>query len=87
MHIKNKRGQSTVEYVLLMTAVVVVIIAFVTNSGKSGFQGQLNSTFSAAAGQINSETDLLTGSHDSGSAPNGDTVGTPPYTVNPASGV
>ena len=30
MHIKNKRGQSTVEYVLLVTAVVAAIIAFVT---------------------------------------------------------
>jgi Flp pilus assembly pilin Flp len=31
MHIKNKRGQSTVEYVLLVTAVVAVIIAFVSH--------------------------------------------------------
>ena len=28
MHIKNKKGQSTVEYILLVTAVVAVIIVF-----------------------------------------------------------
>jgi len=31
MKINNKRGQSTVEYVLLVTAVVAVMIAFSTN--------------------------------------------------------
>ena len=36
MHIKNKRGQSTVEYILLVTAVVGVVIAFVA-SGNSPF--------------------------------------------------
>ncbi len=34
MYIKNKRGQSTVEYVLLVTAVVAVMIAFATSQSR-----------------------------------------------------
>ena len=65
MHIKNKRGQSTVEYVLLVTAVVAVIIAFVTGS-KSGLQAQLNSTLNGAVTDVGTLGDRLTNSHGEG---------------------
>ena len=48
MYIKKKSGQSTVEYVLLVTAVVAVMIALVTGS-KSGFQSQLSNTVNVNA--------------------------------------
>ncbi|MDE1921245.1 MAG: class III signal peptide-containing protein [Candidatus Omnitrophica bacterium] len=80
MHIKNKRGQITVEYILVVTAVLIVIVAFVTS--KNGpFQNTLNSTYNAAVTEMNSETSQYAGSHgaytstDSG-APSG-------YSVNP----
>ncbi len=40
----NKRGQSTVEYVLLVAAVIAVMIAFTTNQNTGGFQATMNST-------------------------------------------
>ena len=77
MHIKNKRGQSTVEYVLLVTAVVVVIIAFIGNNN-SGFRKQLNSTLNTAGDSMSTIGDTLAASH--GLAPAG--VATPtPITV------
>ena len=85
--IKNKRGQSTVEYVLLMTAVVVVIIAFVSNTGNGGFRAQLNSTLNSATADMNSMATTLADSHDAQSAPTGSSVGTPPYSINVESGV
>jgi Flp pilus assembly pilin Flp len=63
MYIKNKRGQSTVEYVLLMTAVVAVIIAFVS-SKDTGLQKQLNATLNTVSGDIGSMGDQLTSSHN-----------------------
>ena len=61
MYIKNKKGQSTVEYVLLMTAVVAVIIAMVT-SNKSGLQSQLNSTLNSAISTVGTMSDRLAAS-------------------------
>jgi uncharacterized protein (UPF0333 family) len=60
-HIKNKRGQSTVEYVLLVTAVVAVIIVMVT-SNRSGLQAQLNSTLNSAIEQVGNMSDRLAAS-------------------------
>jgi Flp pilus assembly pilin Flp len=79
MHIKlkNKRGQSTVEYVLLVTAVIAVIIAFTTGTNKNGLQDQLNTTLNAAAQDINA--DQLVNSHMAYPA---STNFTTPYTVN-----
>ena len=76
MHIKNKRGQSTVEYVLLVTAVVAVIIAMVT-SNKSGLQSQLNTTLNSAIEDIGNMSDRLAGSEPGSAGGNG----TPPYTI------
>jgi uncharacterized protein (UPF0333 family) len=42
----HKKAQSTLEYVLLVTAVVVVLITFVL-SGNSPFKTALNSTLQA----------------------------------------
>lgn len=58
MYIKYKRGQSTVEYVLLMTAVVAVIILMVTQP-KTGLQGQLTNTINSAVGQVGTMSDRL----------------------------
>jgi len=39
------KGQSTVEYILLVTAVILVIIMFTTGKGPGTFQGGLNQVF------------------------------------------
>ncbi len=76
-HIKNKRGQSTVEYVLLVTAVVAVIIAFVTGN-KGSFQSQMNTTLNTATADIGVVGEQLQTSHVAqGKVGNG----TPAYTV------
>jgi hypothetical protein len=78
MYIKNKKGQSTVEYVLLMTAVVAVIIAFVTSKGNGGFQDQLGNNLNSATQEMGSLTDRYTASH--AAAPSG-TNSVPVYNV------
>ena len=82
MHIKNKRGQSTVEYILLFTAVIVVVIAFL-GPKNSVFSTQLNSVFNQAAADINSESGYLSAGHTATSAPTNPDAGIPSgYTVN-----
>ena len=82
MHIKNKKGQSTVEYVLLMTAVVAVIIGFVATKN-GGFQGTLNTNLNSAVSDIGTMSDKLTASHESPLVPGNATTGTPVgYSVN-----
>jgi hypothetical protein len=66
------------EYVLLMTAVVAVVIAMVT-SNKSGLQAQLNSTLNTAIEDVGNMSDRLGGSEPASTGGNGNT--TPPYTV------
>jgi hypothetical protein len=39
------KGQSTVEYILLVTAVIVVVVLFTTGQGPGSFQGGLNQVF------------------------------------------
>jgi len=80
MHIKNKRGQSTVEYILLVTAVVAVIIVFVGSQGKGGFQEQFNSTLNSATTEMGSMADKFSGSHSTPPDMSGN-AGTPPYNV------
>jgi len=76
---KNRRGQSTVEYVLLVTAVLTVIIAFVANKN-SAFQTQLTNGLCAAVQDMNSLAGTLSDSHQ----PNGQIQGGTPsqYSVN-----
>jgi len=78
MHIKNKRGQSTVEYILLVTAVVAVIIGFVATQKQGGFQDQLNQTLNGATQQMTNFADRLANSEGQSAAGG---TGTPPYTV------
>jgi len=80
MHIKNKRGQSTVEYILLVTAVVAVMILFAANQNKGGFQDTLNATLNQASQDMNSMSGVLVGSHAQTPA-NAVTNTTPPYSV------
>ena len=83
MNIKNKKGQSTVEYVLLVTAVLVVIIAFTSSTAKNGFQEQLNSTLNQVTQQMNSEAEILADSYaqPANTQPTTTAVVAPPYTV------
>ena len=43
---KNKKGQSTLEYIILVTAVVAIILVFLGPTGI--FQNRLNATLSSA---------------------------------------
>jgi len=78
-HIKNKRGQSTVEYILLVTAVVAVIIVLVTGSN-SQFQKTLNTTMNTAISDMGTGVDVLSASHAPTTVAS-TAAGTPPYTV------
>ena len=62
MYIKNKTGQSTVEYILLMTAVVAVIIALVAGNN-SQFRGTLTNTLNIAVSDMGVGVDALSNSH------------------------
>jgi len=62
MHIKNKRGQNTVEYVLLVTAVLAVIIFMVTKSN-SPLQTQLGNTLNDTFRDVGTLKDRLVNSH------------------------
>ena len=84
MYIKKKSGQSTVEYVLLVTAVLAVVIALLSSS-KSGFQTQLNSTLSTASNDITSMGSVLSNSHaQSNGTSNAST--TPPISISVTNG-
>lgn len=80
MHIKNKKGQSTVEYILLVTAVVTVIILFVTSNNTGGFKQTLNAVLNQSSQDMNSMAGVLVGSH-AGTTAQGPG---PSYTVNVA---
>lgn len=57
--VKNQRkGQSTVEYIILVTAVVSVAILFLTNPS-GPFQSRLNSTMGTVTGQMTNMADRL----------------------------
>ena len=61
--LNNKKGQSTVEYIVLVTAVVFVIISFMITGGeKSVFREKLNGTLDKVAGGMSalSEGQLAT---------------------------
>lgn len=45
---RTRKGQSTVEYILLVTAVLAVVILFTTGN-KSPFQQNLNSVFNSTS--------------------------------------
>jgi len=63
MQIKNKRGQSTVEYILLVTAVVAVMVIFATNNNQGGFRNTLNSTLTQTTADVGTMGDKLVATH------------------------
>lgn len=58
---RSRKGQSTVEYIVLVTAVLSVAILFMTNKD-TGFQKKLNSTLEEVTGQMENMSSRLTGS-------------------------
>ena len=58
----HKRGQSTLEYVLLVTAVIVVIIGIVV-SPSSPFRSTLNKTLNSSIGGMETMAGRLNVSH------------------------
>ncbi len=58
----HKRGQSTLEYVLLVTAVIVIIIGLVA-SPQSPFRKTLNSTLNSSLNGMQTMADRLNNSH------------------------
>jgi len=58
----HKKGQSTLEYVLLVTAVIVVIIWLVV-SPTSPFRNTLNSTLNSSIGGMETMAGRLNNSH------------------------
>jgi len=71
-----------VEYVLLVTAVLAAIIAFVSTKN-GGFQTQMNTTLNTVVGDIGSEGDELDKSHGISNAANTPT----PYNIDVTNGV
>ncbi len=47
--VKNKRGQSTLEYIILVTAVIVVVILFLMGNQDWAFKAQMNRTLNQAS--------------------------------------
>ena len=59
---KRMQGQSTVEYIVLVTAVLAVVIMFMVSGGSgSPFQSKLNSTLSSVTNQMVNMADRLGG--------------------------
>ncbi|NCU27438.1 class III signal peptide-containing protein [Candidatus Nomurabacteria bacterium] len=48
MKLRNKRGQGTLEYVILVTAVIVVVIYFLMGTGQGSFQNTMNGALNEA---------------------------------------
>ena len=57
--LNKRRGQSTVEYIVLVSAVIAVAVAFFL-SPQSGFQNTLNKTYSDATTKIDDRTREVT---------------------------
>ena len=59
--LRNKKGQSTLEYVILVAGVIIVIIWFVGNSG-SPFQTALNQSLQQATNGMEDMANRLSNS-------------------------
>lgn len=57
IHIMNNRGQNTVEYLLLVVAIMAVMIAFMSPSGtyQNGLENAMNQATVGAINKINTE--------------------------------
>jgi hypothetical protein len=60
---RQKKGQSTLEYVILVTAVIVVIIALLMGTN-SPFKTALNGTLGTTVNQMNVMGNRLTSSYN-----------------------
>ena len=60
--LKNKRGQSTIEYIILVTAVIVIILLFMM-SGNSPFKRAMNETLNSITDEMTNMSDRFQGSH------------------------
>jgi len=60
MLIKKKKGQSTVEYIILVTAVIAVVIFFVVSPG-SPFRQHMNETLGNATDSMVNMASRLNG--------------------------
>lgn len=56
--LKNKKGQSSVEYILLFAAVIAIMIFLLANDGV-GLRDQINKTYTNATGEIGVMGDRL----------------------------
>ncbi|MFA5059287.1 MAG: class III signal peptide-containing protein [Candidatus Omnitrophota bacterium] len=64
MKLKSKRGQSTLEYIILVTAVVAVLIVFLGPSGV--LRPALDRTLGTTVNGMETMADKLSNSHTSG---------------------
>ena len=49
---RSANGQSTVEYILLVTAVTLVVVLFTTGQGPGTFQSGINSVFNSTTQEM-----------------------------------
>ena len=61
--VRGQSGQSTVEYIILVTAVVGVIILFMTGQN-SLFSQKMSNTLGTTTNQIKDKADVLSESHN-----------------------
>ena len=59
----KRKGQSTLEYVLLVTAVIVIIIGLVFSPG-SPFRSSLNATLNSSVSDMGTMAERLNTSHN-----------------------
>ena len=67
-NIKNKpsrrhSGQSTVEYIVLVAAVIGVVIYFTNSNNPTGFKTKLNDTVETATDGMTNRVGILNGTH------------------------
>ena len=60
--LRSKKGQSTVEYLILVAGVIAILLVFVGNSG-SPFRKALNSTYDSATNGMQNMAGRLANSH------------------------
>ncbi len=56
---KQKKGQSTVEYILLFAAIIAVLMVFIAGP----FSRSIDGTMNAAQGEVDTMAGRLNGSH------------------------
>lgn len=69
--LNTKSGQSTIEYILLVTAVIAVMIVFTTGNNQSGLKGKVLNTYNGIGDNMGTRATKLTDAQKSnaGSVP------------------